>query len=429
MLDQSSAGGPRTLVGAGSVTELGTVVRDTAGAAFVPARIMLIVGAGFQRRAWRDKVLAELGAAPGAGRPAGHGNGSSNGLGGARTHGPRAQVEVTVHEGSPTPDSVAALARRVREHRADVVVAVGGGSVMDAAKCAAALAGSRAPDRDLVLRRCAGGHPGDGSRAGQMAPPPVVAVPTTPGTGAEATPFATVWDVEGGRKLSLRGPDVLPAAAILDGDLLVGLPTVQLAGCMLDSLAQAIEAGWSTGADVDAEMFGQAALRQLSGLLDRAPDGFGTDERESVMLAGHYSGRAIAIAGTTLCHALSYPITLRYGLPHGHACGLTLARILTFNAQVEDTDCEDPRGAQRVRRAISGSVAAAGAGSVDELARRIEVFLEAARLKTLATLSAAAGFPAVAAEITDDALGYDRAGNNPRKPDRDKVVRLLTAAP
>lgn len=419
-LDQPGAAGPRTLIGAGSVAELGKVVRDTADATFTPPRIMLVVGTGFQRRTWRDSVFAGLDAGLGAGRAGGPADGS----GGARSR-PRARVEVAVHEGSPTPGSVAALARRVHEHRADVVVAVGGGSVMDAAKCAATLAGSRTPDRELVLRRCAG----DGSGAGRTGAPPVVAVPTTPGTGAEVTPFATVWDVEGGRKLSLRGPDVRPAAAVLDADLLVGLPTERLSGCMLDSLAQAIEAGWSTGADADAEMFGRAALERLSGLLDRAPDGFGTAERESVMLAGHYSGRAIAIAGTTLCHALSYPITLRYGLPHGHACGLTLAQVLRFNARVEDADCEDPRGARRVRQAIAGSVAAADAGSVDELARRIEVFLEAARLTTLATLSATAGFPAMATEITDDALGYDRAGNNPRRPDRDKVVRLLTAAP
>jgi alcohol dehydrogenase class IV len=422
--DHRGGSGPSTLIGAGSVTALARVAEETAGAAFGPARIVLVVGAGFRRRAWRHRVLGALGAGPYDGR------------GGARAHRRRARLVVAVHEGPPTPDSVAGLARRVHAHRPDLVVAVGGGSVMDAAKSAAALARYPRHDRELVLRCCANGQPGGGSPApaggsgdSGDAAVPVVAVPTTPGTGAEATPFATVWDVEAGRKLSLRGPDLQPAAAILDADLLVGLPAERLAGCMLDSVAQGIEASWSTRADEEAETFGQAAVRELSGLLDRAPEGLDAAARQSLMLAGHYSGRAIAIAGTTLCHALSYPITLRYGLAHGHACGLTLARVLAFNAQVEDADCEDPRGARRVRRAIAGSVAAADAGDVDELARRVEAFLAAARLATLATLSPAAELAAAAGEIAHDALSYDRAGNNPRRPDREKVVRLLTAAP
>lgn len=289
---------------------------------------------------------------------------------------------------------------------------------MDAAKCTAVLIGQPELDSGVVRQLCAEGVPGPGL--------PVVAVPTTPGTGAEATPFATVWDRDQGRKLSLRGQALLPSVAVLDSDLLVGLSRKQLASCVLDTIAQGIEASWSTGADDAAERFGHAALAQVCGLLDntrcQSLDAADPRRRQALLLAGHYSGRAIAIAGTTLCHALSYPLTLRYGLPHGHACGVTLGRVIEYNAAVDGSDCADSRGPERVRQAVSAAVSAAGATSVSDLAQRVDAFMLAAGLCPGINLSVDVH------TVATEALGYDRSRNNPRRVDQRRLVQLLTTA-
>lgn len=356
--------------------------------------VLLIVSEGFQHRSWRNGIIDSLA-------------GTS--------------FQVAIHSGMPTPRSVLRIADHVRRQRPAALAAIGGGSVLDAAKSAAVLARLTSPDVVTVRQLC-GGQLCGGDLPERGVPErtvPVVAVPTTPGTGAEATPFATIWDTDAGRKLSLRGPGMLPAGVVLDPDLLAGLPPGQLASCLLDSLAQGIEANWSTGSDATVELLSCTALSYLARFLGSAPDGDDPVLRGSLQLGGHLAGRAIATAGTTLCHALSYPLTLRYGLPHGHACGVTLSRVLTYNAAVSDQDCTDPRGPERVSKAISASVAAAGARAVPDLASKIDAFV-AAHSPTI-------DLRADADAIVSQALSYDRAGNNPRRLDHRTLTKLLAS--
>ncbi|MBF6327722.1 phosphonoacetaldehyde reductase [Nocardia transvalensis] len=373
---------PRTMAGVRAAEVVAEVVAAAAGTA--APRVLLVAGGGFAFRSWSEPLLAALGAF---------------------------RLHIVVRSGLPTPESVAVLARQVRAHRADVVVTVGGGSVMDVGKAAAALSVDPHPTPELVVRTCE-----EGARA--EAAPPVIAVPTTPGTGAEATPFATIWHKDRGRKLSFRGSALRPMTAILDPDLLVGLPESQLLSCLLDTLAQGLEGAWSIRADEQSEWLGTTAWTLLAELLDRPHHGLGSAQRRAALLAGHLAGRAIAIAGTTVCHAMSYPLTLRHGLSHGHACGLTLAPVLRYNALVGD-DCTDPRGALRVRDAIARVVQAAGVDGVEALARKIEA---------LAMSPALPSPPDIrhdAPRIATEALAYDRAGNNPRRVDAQALTRLL----
>lgn len=351
-------------------------------------RAVLVSGPGFGRRAWSRDVL--------------------QGLAGL-------QLDFEVHPGMPTPRAIARLAARLKDKRPDVVIAVGGGSVMDAAKCAAALAGRGRADEDAVRALC----------GGAACPPgiPVLAVPSTPGTGAEATPFATVWDRRAGRKLSLRGPGVRPRGAVLDPGLLDGLPRPQVESCLLDALAQAMEAGWSTQGNEESGAFALQSLGCLRDLLGQeAGHRPAAAERAALMLAGHYSGCAIAVAGTTLCHALSYPMTLQLGLPHGYACGLTLAGVLLYNAGTGTGDCRDPRGPQRVRRVIQDAAAVMGCRQPADLACRITAFIR----------SSVVPYPAGTEEDPDriaaEALSYDRAGNNPRRISTRQAAALVSAA-
>lgn len=375
---------PRTLVGERAADVAPQVVR--AAAPTTAPRVILVAGSGFEHRVWADPLLAAFRGFP---------------------------LRTVVHAGLPTPESVARLAREIRAHRADVVVTVGGGSVMDAGKAAAALSITD-PTPDAVVLACARETDAPGA-------PPVLALPTTPGTGAEATPFATIWHRARGRKLSLRGAALRPVAAVLDPDLLLGLPAPTLLSCLLDTLAQGIEGAWSIRADARSQELGAAAWAQLAEVLEQRDGDLSAAHRRAALLAGHLAGRAIAIAGTTVCHAMSYPLTLHYGLAHGHACGLTLAAVLRYNAAV-GADCADPRGPGRVRAAIAEVVRSAGADSVEELAAKVQALVRSPALPPAPRLRHEAS------RIATEALAYDRAGNNPRHVDVAALTQLLAGS-
>jgi alcohol dehydrogenase class IV len=302
----------------------------------------------------------------------------------------------------------------LQECGAAVVVAIGGGSVLDAAKAATRLMGTAGLDADAVVAAC----------EGELEPAPaaarMVAVPTTPGTGAEVTPFATVWDTDHGRKLSLSGDGVAPAACILDPNLLRGLRAAQLCGSLLDTLCQGAEAAWSTRATAESTSYGLAAVALVGPMLDRLdPHRPSGSELFTLQMAGHLSGHAIAAAPTSSCHALSYPLTLRAGLAHGHACGVTFGRMLRYNAAVDETDCADPRGVQRVRAVIGRIAAALGAQDPAEVDDRVESFL---RRHGLATLDEVPVAPDV---LADEALRYPRSRDNPRTLTVARLTRQL----
>lgn len=324
------------------------------------------------------------------------------------------------HRGVPTPDSVAALARFLRAEGVDVLVAVGGGAVLDAGKAAAALAGEDPVDASTVTAACSAPAGARGARPRSHGTVRVVAVPTTPGTGAETTPFATVWDLAGQRKLSLAGPDVLPSAAVLDPRLLAGLPRAVLASGVLDTLCQGAEAAWSVRSTPRSRAFAFRAVELVAdrggGMLASPLDG---REALALQLAGHSSGRAIALAGTNACHAVSYPLTLHHGLAHGHACGVSLGRLLVFNAGVRREDCADPRGPAAVRRTVARLARTLG-GTPAQAAARLEGLLAHAELAGLGDL------PLDAEAVAREAATYPRCRDNPRRLDG-RLAGLLAA--
>jgi alcohol dehydrogenase class IV len=309
-------------------------------------------------------------------------------------------VFTTIPGSYPTWASVDRVADLMTTLNTGVVIAIGGGSVMDTAKVAAARA----------------------AEIGQGPRHPVAAVPTTPGSGAEATPFATVWDFDGGRKHSYSHDDLTPDAAIVDPDLIRTLPPAVLGSAVLDTLAQGMEAAWSSRATPESIAHGIAAVTLAAGNLERLlADPQDLAARSAISLAGLYSGQAIATSRTTLCHALSYPLTLNYGVWHGHACGLTLGAVLRYNAEVADDDCTHPGGPAEVHAIIDRIVAAMRCPSPAAAAARID------------ELIAAAGLAAYRdgdyndALLAGEALSYDRAGNNPRRFDKNQLTALIAA--
>ncbi|MGI8650379.1 MAG: iron-containing alcohol dehydrogenase family protein [Rubrobacter sp.] len=206
-----------------------------------------------------------------------------------------------------------------------VVVAVGGGSAMDAAKGIAlhATNGGRARDLDL---RLAPERPGIST----------VAVPTTAGTGSETNAFGVITDPETGRKFYVGHESVKPRACLLDPNLTVGLPPALTAATGIDALSHALEAMMSVSANPYADGLGLQVVRMIADWLPVAvEDGSDIEARSQMLLAAHLAGLAFASGtGLGLGHALAHPVGARLHAPHGAALAAVLPSVLEFNLQV-----------------------------------------------------------------------------------------------
>ena len=221
--------------------------------------------------------------------------------------------------------SVAALSAEIPE----VIVAVGGGSVIDTAKVLSLALASSA----FNLRT----HLQSGTPLPSVAAIPIVAVPTTAGTGSEGTPFATVWDSETGKKYSLASPKLFPQLALLDPELGLGVPRDTTLSCGLDALSQALESIWNRRATPLTTLLSTQAVLKIFEFLPRLLDRLGDlDGRSALLEASLFSGLAISQTRTALAHSISYPLTAQFGVPHGLACSFTLPAILEFNAADDD---------------------------------------------------------------------------------------------
>lgn len=185
----------------------------------------------------------------------------------------------------------------------DIILAVGGGSVLDMAK---------------LVRHSSSCHD-----------VPLVAIPTTAGTGAESTSFSVCY--ENGVKKSIAHEDMLPNYVILSPELTVKNNPYLSACAGFDALAQAIEAYWNINATDASDKIADAAIKRI---YTRLPDLHGNvDWRAELIVGANMAGRAINITRTTAPHALSYTLTSRYGYPHGHAVALTFPYFFAKNVQ------------------------------------------------------------------------------------------------
>ncbi|MBB6356009.1 phosphonoacetaldehyde reductase [Aminobacter aganoensis] len=225
---------------------------------------------------------------------------------------------------APNPDIVLLEMQTARFARLaeqpEVIVALGGGSVIDSAKVFAAALGDFATV-DAYLKKRAGGE--------TIKPWPLIAVPTTAGTGSEVTCWGTVWDNAGGVKFSLAHPGLYPEFSIVDPDLMVGKPRELTIQTGLDALSHSLESLWNRNSNpVSMAHAVMAARGVLSTLPLLANDLRNPDLRERMARAATLAGFAFSNTKTAIAHSLSYPITLRHGVPHGIACSFSLPMII-----------------------------------------------------------------------------------------------------
>ena len=232
-----------------------------------------------------------------------------------------AAVFAGVHPNPTTEDMAAgaeAAAALAAGDTAATVVAVGGGSVIDAAKGIALAAVNPQRGRALDYR-------GTFARAAL----PLVAVPTTAGTGAETNAFGVVTDPRAGRKFYVGHASTLPAAAILDPDLTLGLPPAGTAATGMDALTHALESYLSRRANPWSDGIALQVIRMVSAHLPRAvADGADREARSQMLLAAHLAGAAMASTGLGVCHAIGHSLGGRFGIAHGVALTVVLPQVL-----------------------------------------------------------------------------------------------------
>lgn len=292
-----------------------------------------------------------------------------------------------------------------------LVVAIGGGSVLDMAKAIRFFHARGVRPGDYFARRDAG-DPKASLR-------PMIAVPTTAGTGSEATCFATIYLEQ--RKHSVDDPSLRPEVAILDPALTYTLPPPTTAETGIDALAQAIESYWSIRSTDTSWRFAAEAIVLLAENLERAVCDPTPAVRAAMLRGAHLAGKAIDITRTTAPHAISYPMTAHFGIPHGRAVAVSLPHFVRYNAG--KAEVRDPRGEAHVRDAIDSIVRLLGYASVAEAEAGLTALM---RKIGVATTLDELGIPRSGWHlIVRDGFTPERMGNNPRVVTEESLRELL----
>ncbi|MBN1852888.1 MAG: iron-containing alcohol dehydrogenase [Pirellulales bacterium] len=325
------------------------------------------------------------------------------------------QIDTLVFDAfSPNPScgEAAAAAEAAAGHRAEAVVAIGGGSCIDVAKVAALAAPH--PERIHKLVR--------GEEIENADPLPIVAVPTTSGTGSETTHFAVIYvDCQ---KASIAHTKLRPIATILDLRLHQAMPDRLAAVTGLDALGQAIESFWAVGSTPRSCEFAQSAGPLIVRSIERSVLERDPHARLGMMIGSHLAGQAINISKTTAAHAISYQLTEQFNVPHGHAVALTLGYIGAANYEINEMSCIDSRGPDFVRSQVamaSGWLPCAPADLPDAVADLM------ARLGLPSNLSAS-GVDLVAIPDLAAAANPLRLTNNPRRLSVPEITEILNRA-
>lgn len=225
----------------------------------------------------------------------------------------------------------------LKAEKCDSILAVGGGSAIDVAKCiklaVLAAEGNNAIIPPLVNTRVAC----DGLKL------PFIAIPTTAGTGSESTHNAVMYYE--GSKQTVTNDGVLPDYALLEPTVLKTLPLYQKKCTMMDALCQGIESWWSVNSSEESYEYSRKTIELIMQNWRAYIFDNNLKAAEQIMIAANYGGRAINITQTTAAHAMSYKITSLYKLPHGHAVAICLPEIWEYMIGHMEK-CIDPRGVE-----------------------------------------------------------------------------------
>lgn len=241
----------------------------------------------------------------------------------------------------PSWQDVEASVQQVSKMKPGLVIAVGGGSVMDTAKLISLLIDGALHVKDLLR------EPLKAKKA-----IPSIMIPTTCGTGSEATANAIVAVPEEQIKVGIVNPEMIPDAVILDPQMIRGLPAAIVAATGIDALAHAVECYTSNKANPISDTYALSSAKLIFGNLLRAYHEAGDMQaKEAMLLGAFFGGAAIASSGTTAVHALSYPLGGKFHIPHGVSNAILFGPVMRYNLDA----CQD-RLARMCEQVWPGSV-------------------------------------------------------------------------
>lgn len=307
-------------------------------------------------------------------------------------------VHFTDFSPNPTLEEVERGVAAFREAKPVLTLAIGGGSALDLAKMINAINVHSAPIVDLLT----------GKAALSKASTPLIAVPTTSGSGAEATHFAALY--VDGAKFSMTNELLRPSHVILDATLTASLPSYLSAATGMDALSQGIEAFWSVNSSEESRRCSTKAITLCNEALVEAATEPSAAAREKMMTGSHEAGKAIDIARTTAPHALSYILTSDFGVTHGHAVALTLGAVFEYNGS--SAHVIDPRGNEYVAETMHTLCTLLGCDDAVSARKHLHGLMQQTGLKTrLADVGVTrADLPRLAS-----AVNPQRLKNNPRE--------------
>ena len=310
-------------------------------------------------------------------------------------------TEFSEFQPNPKYESVVAGIEALREHHCDFIIAAGGGSAMDVAKCIKLFS-----EMDLS-KNCLEQEIVENTL-------PLLAIPTTAGTGSEATRFAVIYYQ--GNKQSVAHPSCVPGWVLMEPELLESLPMYQRKATMLDAFCHAAESFWSVNSTEDSRKDAAEAIR----LVLKYADSYLANEKEGnaqMLLAANIAGKAINVTQTTAGHAMAYKITTLYGLSHGHAVALVVDSLWPYMA-AHTEKCIDPRGEAYLKSMFEDLAKVCGCDSVEASIEKYQKWFAGLRLER----------PALQNEEQLDLLAHSvnpvRLKNNPVQLDEETLEAL-----
>jgi len=314
----------------------------------------------------------------------------------------------------PTMDFVSEGLKAYQENRCDFLLAIGGGSAIDTAKAIAVMATNSGSIAD---------YQGSGKIPQKGAP--LIAVPTTAGTGSEVTPFTIITDTKRDVKMLIGSPFLTPDAAIVDPLLTLSMPRGLTAATGIDALTHAIEAYVSAKAQPMSDIFCLSAIALIAGNLRQAwNEGSNVEAREKTMLGALQAGIAFGNSSVALVHGMARPIGAYFHVPHGASNAALLAVVTEFSLTGNPTKYAHIARAMGVD--VSGlddmEAARRGVEAVKELIKDIKVSplwelgVEREKLEELAP------------KMAEDALASGSPANNPRPATKEEIIELYKLA-
>lgn len=306
-------------------------------------------------------------------------------------------------ESNPTVGQLFELYEQTKGFSPEIIIAVGGGSVMDVGKSLCCLYGKQIHDAD-ELRNIID------TKAYGTPETRWIGVPTTAGTGSEVTCWATIWDPEANMKRSVESQENFAYAAVVDSGLAQGMPISLAVSSALDAMAHAIEGYWAKASNLVSRAAALYAVKTIMEHMDALLEG-DAEAHEYMAQGSLLAGMAFSNTKTTACHSISYPLTMQYHIPHGVAVSMLLGPVLKINQG------ETPR--------MGLIFEAAGVKNAEEFEERIQNILKKAQIP--ASLEEWKVNKNDLKELAALGITKGRADNNPVEITTDMIEQILVS--